>query len=58
MKPKKKISVSDLRAEAQRLVATGKMPTFEQLAEAIASSPAAQELFKMKLRSITPEAKS
>ena len=55
---KPKIRVSDLRAEAQRLIATGKMPTFAELADAIASSPAAQELLKMRLRALIPESRS
>ena len=44
----KKVSVSDLRCEAERFIVTGKMPTFVELADAIASSPAAQELLKVR----------
>jgi hypothetical protein len=33
----KKITPSDLRAEAQRLVATGKMPELEDLLQSVAS---------------------
>ena len=33
---KPKIRVSDLRAEAQRLIATGKMPTLDQLLSVVA----------------------
>ena len=32
------IKVSDLRAEAQRLIETGQMPKFEQVLEAVAEA--------------------
>ena len=34
----KKIKPSDLEAEAQRLIATGQMPSFEELVKAIAET--------------------
>lgn len=48
-KSKTKMSVSDLKREADRLIATGKMPTFEQLADAIAQSPSAQKLLAIQI---------
>jgi hypothetical protein len=57
MKPEK-ITPTQLKKEAQRLIASGKMPSFAALADAIASSPAAQELLKIKLRAFAPESKS
>jgi hypothetical protein len=38
--PDKKIAVSDLRAEAQRLVASGKMPSLDTVLQAVAETRA------------------
>lgn len=50
---KKKITKTEwnsrMAKEAQELIASGKMPTFAELADAIASSPTAQKLLAMRL---------
>ena len=62
MKSEKKITASEwnaqMRRSAERLIATGKMPSFPELCDAIVSSPAAQELIKMKLRRLAPGSNS
>jgi hypothetical protein len=53
MMPDKKISVSDLRAEAERLVASGKMPSLDTVLQAVAST---REKFRPKILKARKEA--